>query len=512
MTDSDAPDGAERLPTTTALGPLVVLGAGAAGLAAAHELTLHGRPVTVLEAQDFVGGLCRTVDYKGFHFDLGGHRWFTKNEDLDNWFHRLLGAELVAVNRISRVHFNGRYFLYPIEFTDLVQRLGLGFMLDAGLKFVWAAAAARLRARPPVDMAQAYIAQFGPRLYEMFFRRYTEKVWGRPCQELSADWVAQRSKGLSVWSLVKEAFGANSRDVDSLIDRFYYPSTGYGRLPGRLCEDVRLQGGEVRLSTPVRRVHCHGPDDFEVFYQDGDSQCSLRTPTVLSTLPLGRLVQMLTPSCPPEVVAAAQGLAFRDLVTVNLIVARERVSNDTWIYVQDEDVLFGRLHEPKNWSAAMVPDPSRTSLVLECFCSRGDALWSMDDGAIVRRCVEDLERRLGLLRPGEVQDSMVVRTTNAYPVYDLKYAAKVDTIRRHLETLPGLHILGRSGSFRYNNADHSVEMGLMLGRRMMGAALDHLAVNTETEYQETRATHPATPRDRFTMVSQSSIEPLRGKA
>lgn len=490
---------------------MVVLGAGAAGLAAAHEITLHGHPVTVLEAQGFVGGLCRTVDYKGYRFDLGGHRWFTKNKDLDAWFHRLLGVELVAVNRISRVHFDGRYFLYPIEFTDLVRRLGLGFMLDAGARFVWAAAAARLRAKPPVDMAQAYIAQFGTRLYEMFFRRYTEKVWGRPCQELSADWVAQRSKGLSVWSLIKEAFGAGSRDVDSLIDRFHYPATGYGRLPGRLCEDVRLRGGEVRLGAPVRKVHCHGPDDFEVFYQEGAEQRSLRTPAVLSTLPLGRLVQMLTPACPPEVLAAAQGLAFRDLITVNLIVGRARVSDDTWVYVQDEDVLFGRLHEPKNWSAAMVPDPSRTSLVLECFCSHGDALWSMDDAAIVRRCVDDLERRLGLLRPGEVEDFVVVRTRNAYPIYDLAYAAKLDTIKRHLASLPGLHILGRSGSFRYNNADHSVEMGLMLGRRMMGAALDHLAVNTECEYHESPASRAAVQRDRFSLAPQSAAKSLPGR-
>ena len=479
--------------------PLLILGAGAAGLAAAHEITLHGQAVTVLEAQTFVGGLCRTLDYKGYHFDLGGHRWFTKNKDLDAWFHRLLGAELVAVNRISRVHFDGRYFLYPIEFTDLVRRLGLPFMLDAGAKFVWAAVAARLRRKPAVDMAEAYIAQFGTTLYEMFFRRYTEKVWGRPCQALSADWVTQRSKGLSVWSLVKEAFGAGSRDVDSLIDRFYYPATGYGRLPERLCEDVRQQGGEVLLGTPVQRVHCHGPNDFEVFYRVADVQHSTRTPAVLSTLPLGRLVQMLTPACPPEVVAAAQGLSFRDLITVNLVINRPKVSDDTWVYVQDQDVLFGRLHEPKNWSPAMVPDPQRTSLVLECFCSRGDALWTMDDAAIVRRCVEDLELRLGLLQADEVVDHLVVRTTHAYPVYDLQYLAKVETIQAHLRTLEGLHILGRSGSFRYNNADHSIEMGLLLGRRMMGEQIDHMGVNTEPEYHERRGPIPEAGRDRFTL-------------
>jgi protoporphyrinogen oxidase len=208
---------------------------------------------------------------------------------------------------------------------------------------------------------------------------------------------------------------------------------------------------------------------------------------------------MLTPACPPEVLAAAKGLSFRDLITVNLVVNRPRVSDDTWVYVQDEDVLFGRLHEPKNWSPAMVPDAQRTSLVLECFCSRGDALWTLDDAAIVRRCVEDLEQRLGLLQAAEVVDHVVVRTTNAYPVYDLQYLAKVEAIQAHLRTLAGLHVLGRSGSFRYNNADHSIEMGLLMGRRMMGEDIDHMGVNTEPEYHERRAPVAASGRDRFTL-------------
>lgn len=489
-------------------GRVVILGAGAAGLAAAYELTHHGRAVTVLEAKSYVGGLCRTVLYKGYRFDLGGHRWFTQNRDLDAWFHRLMGAELVPVDRISRIHFDGRYFLYPIDFADLIRQKGLLFIVEAGSKFLWASLTQQWRSTPPVDMQQAYVAQFGSRLFEMFFRRYTEKVWGRPCTELSADWVAQRSKGLSVWSLLKDALGAKTKDLASLIDRFHYPAMGYGRMPERLAEEVIRQGGEVHLNSRVSGLICHGPNDFEVVVESAAGPVSSRCDSVLSTLPLGQLVGMLTPACPPEVLEAAQGLSFRDLITVNLIIGRPRVSSDTWVYVQDEDVLFGRLHEPKNWSSAMVPDEQHTSLVLECFCSRGDELWAMDDQAIVRRCVEDLEVRLGLLKADEVEDFVVVRTLNAYPVYDLAYAGKLDLIKRHLATLEGLHILGRSGSFRYNNADHSVEMGLLLGRRLLGHDLDHLGVNTEAQYHESIPPSAGPARDRFVL---DPLKPMTGQ-
>ncbi|MBB1163323.1 FAD-dependent oxidoreductase [Aquariibacter albus] len=486
--------------------PVIVLGAGAAGLAAAHELNRNGRAVTLVEAAPRVGGLCRTLEHRGYRFDLGGHRWFTKNADLDAWFHRLLGPELVPVDRISRVHFEGRYFQYPIEVGDLLRKLGPRIMLDAGLRCVYAGLVQALAAEPPKNMRQAYIAQFGSRLYEMFFRRYSEKVWGQPCEQLSADWVSQRSKGLSLWTLLKDALRLQREPVTSLIDRFYYPATGYARLPERMAEDIVARGGELRLSTRVRSVRWHGPEDLEVVCDREGQTEVLRGSAVLSTVPLGALVGMLDPACPAPVVEAARGLVFRDLITVNLILKRPQVSTDTWVYVQDESVLFGRLHEPKNWSPAMVPDAGTTSLVLECFCSRGDAIWSLDDAALRERCVRDLVERLHLIEAEDVVDAFIVRTTHAYPVYDLGYAERIATIRAHLDTLPGLHILGRSGTFRYNNADHSVEMGLLLAQRMLGARLDHLAVNTEPTYQEIVRPGEEPARDRF-QLGQPAARP-----
>lgn len=488
-------------------GHVVILGAGPAGLAAGHELSMHGAKVTVLERNDYVGGLCRTVHYKGYKFDLGGHRWFTKNEDLNNWFRRLMGDEIVMVDRVSRIYYDGRYFFYPIQFADILKKTGPLTILHAGLAFLWSALRQAVSDAPPRNMREAYVAQFGTKLYDMFFRRYSEKVWGLPCEELSADWVSQRSKGLSIWTLVREALAGNKEQVTSLIDNFMYPRDGYVRIPERMAEDIRGRGNEVLVGAGVTRLTYHGPNDIEVFYRKEGEELSLRANAVLSTLPLGLLVQMLTPASSQEVLDAARGLVFRDLITVNAIFRRKQVSPDTWLYVQDEDVLFGRLHEPKNWSRAMVPDDEHTSVVLECFCTRGDAIWQMSDEQIAQRCLRDLADKLKFVRDEEFEDAAVVRTTHAYPVYDLDYSRKLDLIKAHLGTLEGLHIVGRGGTFRYNNADHSIEMGLLLGRKLLGYRVDHLAVNTEPEYQEIKHGDEIR-RDHFTDdASSAGTEP-----
>jgi protoporphyrinogen oxidase len=490
-------------------GHVVILGAGPAGLAAGHELSLNGARVSVLERNDYVGGLCRTVHYKGYKFDLGGHRWFTKNEDLNNWFRRLMGDEIVMVDRVSRIYYGGKYFFYPIRFSDIFKRTGPVTIVHAGLAFLWSALRQAVSDKPPGNMRDAYVAQFGTKLYDMFFRRYSEKVWGLPCEQLSADWVSQRSKGLSIWTLVREALVASREQVTSLIDNFMYPRDGYVRIPERMAEDIVAKGNRVMVGSGVSRITAHGPNDFEVFYKQADGEKSVRANAVLSTLPLGLLVQMLTPAAPANVVAAAKALVFRDLITVNAIFRKKQVSTDTWLYVQDEDVIFGRLHEPKNWSRAMVPDDEHTSLVLEVFCTRGDAVWQMSDQDIAKRCVQDLAEKLKFVKPEEFVDAAVVRTTHAYPVYDLQYAEKIALIKGWLAGFEGLHIVGRGGTFRYNNADHSVEMGLLLGRKLLGYHVDHLAVNTEPEYQEIKQGDEVSRRDHFTDQAASASRSKR---
>jgi protoporphyrinogen oxidase len=463
---------------------VVILGAGPAGLATGHELALNDVRVTVLEKNNFVGGLCRTVHEGGYKFDLGGHRWFTKNEHLNNWFRRLMRDEIVMVERISRIYYNGLYYTYPVEIGDVVKKAGLFTIARAGFTFVSAAIRYGVFNRPIKNIEDAYIAQFGSTLYSMFFEQYTEKLWGLPCHELSADWVSQRSRGLNIWTIVQEALAARQAAKKSLVEEFMYPRDGYVRIPERMAEDISAKGNEVLLQSAVKSVRYNGPNDLEIGYESPTGLRTVRATDVVSTIPLGLLAQIIEPKADPDLIAAARSLTFRDLVTVNVKLRRKQVSRDTWLYVQDRAILFGRLHEPKNWSKAMVPDDEHTSLVLECFCTAGDEIWSMTDQAIADRCVADLAEKLKFVKPDEVIGWNVVRTYHAYPVYDLTYEGKIERIKKWLNTMPGIHIVGRGGTFRYNNADHSVEMGLLLGRRILGDEVDHMAVNTEQEYQE----------------------------
>ena len=453
-------------------------------MAVAHELSANDVRVTVLERNPYVGGLAATFEHRGYKFDLGGHRWFTKNEDLNDWFRRLMEGELVLVNRISRIYHDEKYFNYPIRLKEIISQSHPLTILGIATSFLWSSLKQAAVDPPIVTMEQAYTAQFGASLYRMFFQRYSEKVWGLPCTKLSADWVAQRSRGLSIWSLARDALLGARKDVVSLIDEFMYPRDGYGRISERMAKDVRAKGNDVLLGCDVRKILYHGPGEIDVVYARDGQEHTLRADNVVSTIPLGRLVLMLEPGCESAVAAAARSLVFRDLITVNVILRKRQVSNDTWLYIQDGDILFGRMHEPKNWSPAMVADDDHTSLVLECFCSAGDHIWTMSDDAIGRRCVKDLAEKLNFIEESEVEDILVIRTRGAYPVYDLQYSEKLSIIQNHLHGRIGLHTVGRGGTFRYNNADHSIEMGLLLARKLLGDDVDHLTVNTESEYHE----------------------------
>jgi protoporphyrinogen oxidase len=438
----------------------------------------------VLERNNYVGGLATTFKHKGYKFDLGGHRWFTKNESLNDWFRHLMEGELVLVDRISRIYHDGQYFNYPIRLKEILTQSRPFAIVGIGASFLWSSLKQAVVDQPIVNMEQAYIAQFGASLYRMFFQRYSEKVWGRCCTELSADWVAQRSRGLSIWALAREALLGSRKDVVSLIDQFMYPRDGYGRISDRMAEDVIAAGNDVLLQSQVMGLFYHGPNKIEVLYlRDGQKQ-SVQADNVVSTIPLGRLVLMLEPSCDPSAADAARSLVFRDLITVNLILRKKQVSTDTWLYIQDQNIVFGRMHEPKNWSSAMVADDDHTSLVLECFCTEGDHIWTMSDEAIGRRCIQDLVEKLNFIETREVEDVVVIRTRDAYPVYDLLYQKKISLIQNELLKYIGLHTVGRGGTFRYNNADHSIEMGLRLARKILGDEVDHLDVNREKEYHE----------------------------
>ncbi len=485
---------------------VVILGAGPAGLATGHELSVSGVRVTVVDRNGFVGGLCNTNEHRGYKFDLGGHRWFTKNEDLNSWFRRLMGDEIVWVERISRIYYDGGYYSYPISILNVIKNAGVVTIFHAGITYLISALQYSVLNKSIKNMKDAYVAQFGGKLYDMFFRRYSEKVWGLPCEKLSSDWVSQRSAGLSIWTVIQESLLRTKSDNESLIEEFMYPRDGYVRIPQRMAEDIQSHSAAntILLESTVTRIKYHGPNNFEVVYSDvTGNEHSVAATKVVSTIPLGVLPRILEPGCDHAVTDAAKGLSFRALITVNVILRKERVSIDTWLYVQDEDILFGRMHEPKNWSPAMVPDQSTTSLVLECFCTKDDHIWQMSDEAVGRRCIEDLQNKLKFIDSSEVIDFSCVRTLQAYPVYDLQYGEKIKTINDFIARFEGLHIVGRGGTHRYNNADHSIEMGLLLGRKILGYDVNYMDVNTEAEYHEIKRSKDP-QRDHYTMEEKCS--------
>ncbi|MDQ2869990.1 MAG: NAD(P)/FAD-dependent oxidoreductase [Acidobacteriota bacterium] len=466
---------------------VVVIGAGPSGLTAAYELTKAGVPVTVLERDpERVGGLARTERYKDFLFDIGGHRFFSKSREIEDLWTEILGEDMLVRDRLSRIFYKGKFFDYPLRAWNVFVNLGPINVARALASYV----SARLHPIPDARSFEDWtINAFGRRLYETFFKSYTEKVWGIPCSEISADWAAQRIKGLSMMSLLKATLlpkrkGPRERVIKTLLDQFRYPVRGPGQMWEAVTARVRERGGEIVLDAAVDRAE-RGPAGLERIVARTASGTRSESGThFLSSMPIRDLVAALVPPAPPEVVSAANGLKYRDFLTVALIVEQENVFPDNWIYIHDPSVSFGRIQNFKNWSLGMVPDPSLTCLGLEYFCSDGDELWQRSDMELRELARTELGQ-IGLVDPSKVRDGCVVRMRKAYPVYDDSYRENVETVRRFLEAeLPNLQLIGRNGMHKYNNQDHAMMTGLLASRNILGGTFDVWKVNSDAEYQE----------------------------
>lgn len=472
---------------------VVIMGAGPAGLAAGYALARAGRSVRIVEQADILGGLARTVERDGFRFDIGGHRWFTKKDELNHFLVELLDDELLHVDRISRVYFDGKFVDYPLRLGNVVGKIGPARSVRAAGDYLVSRVPRRPNDQTEVSMEDAYVAQFGRTLYEMFFRRYSEKVWGRGCDELSGDWVTQRSRGLSLFTTLKDSVKRSNNQVESLVERFMYPARGYGRISERLADEITSRGGRIEMGRRVVRVRHDARYITGLTVSDGSREYDVDGKSFISSIPMTELLHALQPSVSSELLAAADSLTFRDLMTVHLMLDRPQVSPDTWLYVHDPRVSFARLHEPPNWSSVMAP-PGKTSLVLEVFCNVGDETWQMSDEAVRDRAIADLSDMLGFIHPREVQDGFVIRSRDAYPRYSLRYRPAVDAIKQHLRSFENLQIVGRGGTFRYNNADHSIETGLIAAGSLLGDERDVDSVNSEAEYLEERRLSKAAHR------------------
>ncbi|MBM3463163.1 MAG: NAD(P)/FAD-dependent oxidoreductase [Armatimonadetes bacterium] len=459
----------------------VIIGAGPAGLTAAHLLAERGVPSILLEASGAqVGGLSRTVAYKGFSFDIGGHRFFSKNPEIEAFWDHMLGDEMLSVERLSRILYRGRFYDYPLRALNAFGNLGLLETFRCLASYLHA----RLFPRRSVRSFEDWVVnQFGWRLYEVFFKTYTEKVWGMPCGEISADWAAQRIKGLSLWGAIQNALLGGSA-AKTLIDRFRYPRLGPGTMWERVAGHVSANGCDLRMNARVARILWGEDGAYAIGYTSDGAFGEVSCTDVISTMDLRALVEALEPAAPPEVRSAAAGLRYRDFLTVVLIVDQAEVFPDNWIYVHEPQVRVGRLQNYKRWSPEMVPDARRTGLGLEYFCFEGDGLWSATDEELIALGCRELEI-LGLVPASRVVDGTVVRVRKAYPVYDDGYRENVRLIRDFFEVrIPNLHFAGRNGMHRYNNQDHAMMTGLLAAERILGGTRDPWRVNADAEYLE----------------------------
>ena len=459
--------------------PLVIIGAGPAGLAAAYESVKKGIRPLVLENNDKVGGIARTEGYKDYRFDIGGHRFLTKDPLVEKLWNDMLDGEFLKVSRLTSIYYNEKYFKYPIELFDVVKKLGLAESVLTALSYL----KAKLLPLPKEDTFEEWTSnRFGKRLYNAFFKTYTEKVWGIPCSMIQAEWASQRIRGLSVLSAVKNAI-FSSNEVKSLSKEFNYPLLGPGMMWEKFQEEIEGDGGQILLNTKVTRFYRKGRNIASVLAENGNTEFAARGDFFLSSMSLSKLIPLFDPPAPPEVCKAAQNLSNRAFMIVALIVNHATLFPDNWIYTHSPHVKVGRIQNFKNWSAKMVPDPAKTCLGMEFFCDEDDDLWNRPDRELIAIASQELEI-LGLAKAVNVEDGVVIRQPDAYPVYDPGYRENLLVIREFLNGIENLQVIGRGGMHRYNNMDHSMLTGILAVKNLAGEKHDLWKVNTDSAYYE----------------------------
>ncbi len=467
------------------------MGAGPAGLTAAYELQKHAVPVTVLEKDpQFVGGISRTVEHRGYRFDIGGHRFFSKSQEIEDLWSEVLGNELRTCGRLSRIYYRNRYFDYPLKATNALFNLGPFETIRCMSSYAWA------RIHPvknPQTLEDWVSNQFGHRLFSIFFEVYNEKVWGMSAKEVSADWAAQRIKGLNLGAAIKGALLPKPKAkkgkgtvITTLIDEFRYPRLGPGQMWERVRDILRERGQTVAMGQSVEAIRHANGRVTSVTVRDAQGNVSeVGGSDFISTLPVRELVDKLEPAAPDAVRQAANSLRYRDFLTVAVVVNKDQMFPDNWIYIHDPTVKVGRIQNFKNWSKDMLADPKTTCLGMEYFCFEGDGLWTSSDQDLVELARRELVA-LGMCQPGDVAWGVVVRQPKAYPVYDDVYKQHLKVVKDYVEAnLPNLWLVGRNGMHHYNNQDHSMMTALLVARNIAtGAHFDPWKVNTDAEYHE----------------------------
>lgn len=472
----------------THLKEVVIMGAGPAGLAAGYSLGKNGVKTQIFESDNQVGGISKTIKYKDFYFDLGGHRFFTKFNEVDSLWNEVLGGSFRKTPRLSRIYYNNKFFNYPL--TPLNALMGVGIPETAAILSSYLKA--RLFPCREEETFEQWVSnRFGRKLYSIFFKTYTEKVWGIPCSSIQSEWAAQRIKGLSLSTAVINAlFKPENHGVKTLIDKFHYPVYGPGMMYNEMAKIIERMGGAIFLNSRITCVNREGFTVKSVEYTDAEGRKHVREGSeFISSIPLTELIAILKPAADSGTVDAAERLRYRSLITVDIIVNKRDVFPDNWIYIHSPEVRLGRVQNFKNWSGSMVPDSSKTSLGLEYFCDEDDELWNMQDSRLFDLAAEEVEK-IGLCKSSCIEDYVVMRVPKAYPVYIRGYRQHAGKIEAYLRKFKNLQPVGRYGLFKYNNMDHSIMTGLYAADNILHGSRIHdiWSINTDSEYHEERKT------------------------
>jgi protoporphyrinogen oxidase len=459
--------------------PVIIIGAGPAGLSAAHELVAQGIQPIVLEKGNGVGGLSRTETYKGYFFDVGGHRFFTKNREIEQRWQEMLGGDLIKVARLSRIHYQDLFLDYPLSLFNALLSIGPSESMLILLSYL----RSNFKPYPREDTFEQWVSnRFGYRLYRTFFKTYTEKVWGIPCNKIRAEWAMQRIKGLSLVVAVANAL-LGFQKAKCLTSEFYYPLRGPGMMWERFREVLEAGGAQVHLNAEALGVTHENGRISRVRYVEEHKEVEVPLSHLISSMPITKLVALLDPEPSDDVLGAARQLHYRAFITVGLIIDKKDLFPDQWIYIHSPRVKVGRIQNFKNWSSAMVPDPRKTNVGMEYFCGEDDDLWNLPDSELATMASKELSE-LGFCAVEDVVDTFVIRQPMAYPVYDNGYTAALKVIRDSLGRFDNLYTIGRNGMHRYNNMDHSMLTGILAARNVLGAHHDLWEVNEEESYLE----------------------------
>lgn len=461
---------------------IVIAGAGPAGLTAAYEACKKGMIPVAFEKEREVGGISKTVNYKDYLFDIGGHRFFTKYDDVKKIWNEILGDDFLTRPRLSRIYYNNKFFYYPLKPLNALKNLGLINSISVMLSYVYS----QIRPYKNVNNFEEWISnKFGKKLFNIFFKTYTEKVWGISCREIQADWAAQRIKSLSLGKAILNSIGFLGKGrVTTLIDEFQYPRKGPGQMWNSAKKRIEEKGGKVELNSQLIRFNRKDDRIASALVKNSGSLQEVSGNHFLSTVPLRELIQSIKPAPPDKVLKAAQELKYRDFFTVGLIIDKPSIFPDNWIYIHSPEVRVGRIQNFKNWSPEMVPDPQMTTLGLEYFCFDTDEIWKKDDEELIEMGKKEAAQ-LKFASPEQILDGLVIRSPKTYPIYDEGYKERIKVIKNYLSSLKNLQTIGRNGLHRYNNQDHSMLSAMFAIRNIQGEKCSVWDINIDDEYHET---------------------------